>query len=287
MQLERVSNESNIFIEKIILLYLKHNLTLVCLEDIMKLLNELLEECKRLPTGKVQIMNLFRLHLDLIDIVYFVMCKTCRQYSQTSDKVGAKCSRCGITLKFTETNYFVSLPIEQQIIKSVKENWASIQKYELNKNSDPTMICDVHDGEILKTVYEKYQDSETNILSLTINVDGANKFKSNSKSVWPIQLIQNYLPPSIRFLPTNIIVTGLQYVPCKDDHMDELNVREFLLPLVNELNGYRKTNIQIELDKEVYSFKPIITHAAVDLPAKSKLAEMKQCGGYERYDSGT
>ena len=163
-------------------LYLKHNLTLVCLEDVMKLINENLEECKKLPTGKVQIMNMFREHRDLVDIFYFVKCRKCKKYSKTENKSAAKCSRCGNGIKFTETNYFVSLPVEQQIVKSIKENWSSIQSFVLDR--DTTMISDVYDGEILRKILEKYRDSDVNILSLTINVDGANKFKSNKKSVW-------------------------------------------------------------------------------------------------------
>lgn len=273
----------NDLVEKIMLLYLKHNLTLVCLEDVMKLINENLEDCKKFPTGKVQIMNMFREHRDLVDIFYFIKCTKCKKYSKAENKIAAKCSRCGNGIKFTETNYFVNLPVEQQIVKSIKENWSYIQNFAIDRDTEKTMISDAYDGEILRKILEKYRDSDVNILSLTINVDGANKFRSNTKSVWPIQLVQNYLPPSIRFLPQNVIVNGLQYVSSKDDDTDDLNFREFLLPLVNELNNLKTNIIQIEIDNENYSFKPIITHAAVDLPAKSKFAEMKQCGGYDRF----
>lgn len=249
----------------------------------MKLLNETLEDCKKLPTGKVQIMNMFREHRDLVDIFYFVKCSKCQKYSKVENKSSAKCSHCGNGVKFSETNYFVNVPVEKQIVKSIKENWSAIQTFAIDREKDKSMISDVYGGEILKNISEKYRDSDVNILSLTINVDGANKFKSNSKSVWPIQLVQNYLPPNIRFLPKNLIVNGLQYVSSKDDDSDELNFREFMLPLVNELNSLKGKNIQIQIDNENYSFKPIITHAALDLPAKSKFAEMKQCGGYDGY----
>lgn len=277
------------------LLYLKHNLTLVCLEDVMKLLNEILEDCKKLPTGKVQIMNMFKAHRELVDILNFVKCNKCKQYTKldSENRIQAKCSRCSNGLKMTETNYFVSLPIKQQIVKSVKDNWTYIKKFVNDSESKPNVISetknqyvisDAHDGSILRNVLDKYRDCELNILSLMINVDGANKFKSNSKSVWPIQLIQNYLPPTIRFLPQNIIVTGLQYVNSKDDGSDELNFREFLLPLVNELNDLKKNNIEMDLENETYKFKPVITHGAVDLPAKSKVQQTKQYGGYDRFE---
>lgn len=77
----------NDLVEKIMLLYLKHNLTLVCLEDVMKLINENLEECKKLPTGKVQIMNMFREHRDLVDILYFIKCSKCKKYSKAEKKL--------------------------------------------------------------------------------------------------------------------------------------------------------------------------------------------------------
>lgn len=269
------------FIEKIVRLYLKHNLILVCLEDVIKLLNDRPNDLHKLPTGKVQIFDLFRENFpDLIDVFYFIKCGMCRNCTavERKHKKDLKCCNCGSSLQTTETNYFVSIPIEKQIRQSIKCNWSYINKFDTSDKGS-TSYSDAHDGQILKSILNQYADSDVNILSLCLNVDGANKFKSNSSSVWPIQLMQNYLPPTIRFLPQNIILAGLHYTDSDDD--SKLNFRDFLLPLIKELCRLKLENIKIDIDKEKYEFKPIISHCAIDLPAKSKLQETKQFGGYD------
>lgn len=263
------------FVDKIMLSYLKHNWTLVALEDIMELINESREECDKLPTVKKKIMKLFREHRDLFDIFYFVDCGKCNIYNMIDSEStnSLKCKRCDSVLNTKETNFFVSMPIEQQIIKSLRDNWAYISKFDTTGKKGT--YSDAHDGAILRNILNQYIDSDINILSLCLNLDGANKFKSNVLSVWPIQLSQNYLPPSIRFLPDNIIVAGLYYSNKKP------NCQDYLLPLVNELTSLKEQKIKMEIENVLFIFEPIITHCAVDLPAKSILQETKQFGSYD------
>ncbi len=134
--------------------------------------------------------------------------------------------------------------------------------------------ADAHDGKILKDVLKQYAEADVNILSFCLNLDGANKYNSNELSVWPIQLLPNYLPPNIRFLPNNIIVSGLYYNNTKP------NCHEFMLPLINELNDLNARKITMDIDGEEFVFKPVITHCSVDLPAKSMLQQTKQFGSY-------
>lgn len=69
-------------------------------------------------------------------------------------------------------------------------------------------------------------------------------------------------------------MAGLYYGKLK------LNCRDYLLPLVEELNYLKENEIKLNIENDEYTFKPIITHCAVDLPAKSMLQEIKQFGGY-------
>lgn len=272
-----IHDGTNDIIEKIMLIYLKHNISLVCLEDIMKVFNECREDCNKFPTGKKQIMELFRKHRDLFDIVFFITCDKCRVDTKidSNNKNAAKCIRCGINLKTTETNFFISIPIENQIIQSVKENWSYISAFDTSDKNGEKSYTDAHDGKILKNLLKEYSDSNVNILSLCLNTDGANKHKSNVLSLWPIQLTQNYLPPNIRFLPNNLIVAGLYYNKTKP------NCRQYFLPLINELKSLKERNISIDIENENYIFKPVITHSSFDLPAKSLIQESKQYGGYD------
>lgn len=265
-----------IFVEKIINYYLRHNIDLVALEDLMELLNENREICDKFPTSKKPIMKLFREDRDLFDVFFFVKCDKCKVSTKVnSESSNYNCMRCDAILKTSETNFFVSIPIEQQIKKSIEDNWSYISKFETSGNELNSSYSDAHDGRILKEVLQQYKDSDVNILSLCLNIDGANKYKSNNLSVWPIQLMQNYLPPNIRFLPNNIIVSGLYYNKVKP------NCFEYMLPLITELNRLNEQNITINIEGEDYIFKPVITSCSVDLPAKSMLQATKQFGSYD------
>ncbi|XP_037025608.1 uncharacterized protein LOC119066987 [Bradysia coprophila] len=264
------------FIDKIMNHYLRHNLSLICLEDLMKLLNDNRETCDRFPTSKDTILKMFGEQRDLFHMFNFIKCEKCHCMNKVcSDVTISSCARCNTVLKTTETNFFVVIPIEQQIRKSVKDNWSHICEFEASYNKNNQSYSDARDGKILKDINEQYAESDINILSLCLNLDGANKYKSNTLSVWPIQLIQNYLPPNIRFLPHNIIVSGLYY------HQKKPDCYEYMLPLINELNELSQRKITLNIGGEEFVFKPIITHCSVDLPAKSLLQATKQFGGYE------
>lgn len=260
------------FVDKIIVFYLRHNCTLVCLEDLMTLLNVNREVCEQLPTHKKQILEMFRENRDMIEVIYFIRCVKCRKVVKKDSTSTEQLKCCNVVLKRTETNFYVHMPLRKQIIQSIEANWGDIQKFDTTCKSGS--ISDAHDGEILKNVLRLYENSDINILSLCLNVDGANKFNSNLVSIWPIQFLQNFLPPKIRFLPKNIIVSGLLYTEGSFDF------REYFLPLINELNSLKENKIVVPIGEDEYTFKPVVTHCAVDLPAKSKLQETKQFGGY-------
>lgn len=162
---------------------------------------------------------------------------------------------------------------KKQIVQSIGSNWQAIKNFDTTCKEDDS-VSDAHDGDILKNVKKLYENDDLNILCLCVNVDGANKFNSNFVSLWPIQFSQNYLPPNIRFLPHNILVAGLMYTE------DKFDFREYFLPIVGELHNLKEHKIVMRIEDEVYTFKPVVTHCAVDLPAKSKFQETKQFGGY-------
>lgn len=249
-----------------------------CLTDWIELLNTRLEDFEKLPPGKVQILELFQEHCDTVDILLYIKCENCAKCTKvpSNQKKGSKCSHCETTLKTSETNFFVIIPVKDQIIRSVQKNWKAISEFDTSKKDNS--LGDVHDGEILRKVLDVYKGSDINILSLCLNVDGANKFKSNALSLWPIQLMQNFLPPHLRFLPENIIMNGLFYHKSNSDN--ELNFHQYMRPLVEELNQFKQNPISVYIDDESKKFKPVITHCAVDLPAKSKIQAIKQFGGY-------
>lgn len=240
----------------------------------MELLNDQREDCEQLPTHKKQILKLFREGKDMIKVFYFIRCALCNKIFEKDSENLEQVKCCDKILKKTETNFYIYVPLQKQIVQSINNNWQDIKNFDTTSKDDNSIFSDAHDGDVLKEVLKLYENQDLNILSLCVNVDGANKFNSNLASLWPIQFTQNYLPPKTRFLPDNILVAGLLYVE------DKFDFREYFLPVVRELHNAKHRNIVMTIEHEVYTFKPIVTHCAVDLPAKAKLQETKQFGGY-------
>ena len=64
--------------------------------------------------------------------------------------------------------------------------------------SDSDELCDVYDGR----EYRQHQDflSKPENVSLLLNTDGVGVFRSSTVSLWPLWLVINELPPSVRFV---------------------------------------------------------------------------------------
>ena len=74
--------------------------------------------------------------------------------------------------------------------------WKALQLQHSNIN--PGEIKDIHQG-------EKYREvgsflSQPGNLTLLMNTDGVQIFKSSSVSLWPIWVVINELPPSLRYI---------------------------------------------------------------------------------------
>ena len=70
-------------------------------------------------------------------------------------------------------------------------------------------IQDVYDGRLYTDEHDFFSCKYN--LSLTMNYDGAPKFRSSGMQVWPVQFIINELPPQIRYatLQTQLALLGL------------------------------------------------------------------------------
>lgn len=227
------------------------------------------EKLPQFPTQKEQILKLMK-KPKTINPVYYTHCPKCDAYTENcSIRSHQKiCSTCANELRPNETNYFVFLPIEYQIKKSIENNWAH-----LKTRTDSNDMTDVCDGEIVKQIEKKIKNSHTTVCSMTLNFDGASRYKSNNLSLWPIQLVQNFLPPSIRYDRKNIIIAGLYYGKHKPDCL------AYFLPLVNELKGSIDRNIEMQLNGLHIRVLPVITHCVLDLPAKAHFQQTTQYNG--------
>lgn len=226
--------------------------------DVVKLINNMPGAIIKLPDSKKRIQHMLS-EMTIVKPIYLVFCKTCDQIVEN----GENCSKCMVMAKKVskKNNFLVHFPIIPQICRILKLNLDDIMKY-LHRNRNEN-ISDVDDGLLHRKLRAKYGD---NLITFTLNTDGANVHKSSKFSLWPVQLYVNCLPPSIRFLSENIIVTTLYYGKFKPD------MNTLLFPLAKELEEIDKEPISIYTsDNEIIVFKTIVPMIASDLPARASI----------------
>lgn len=163
------------------------------------------------------------------------------------------------------------MPFTVQLKQSVEEHLEEILSYGKSFDENNETITDVQSASQFQKCKNKY--SKSFLLSLTVNTDGVQIFNSTKKSVWPIQVIQNFLPPTIRYRTKNVIVVAL--------HDGKPNMCDFLYPFLQELKKINEEGgLQISKNGERYTFMPIITSFTADLPAKADVLGMVGHCGY-------
>lgn len=207
---------------------------------------------------------------------YHVECPKCHIYSAISsgdkNSKSVQCNKCNTLVTRKATNFFIYIPLEQQMTKITSENFEVIMQYRegwnCHKNAD--VISDARDGRIFRSLDARNPDSIN--LSLTVNTDGVQLDKSTANSLWPILLYQNYLPPKIRYDPHNILLVGLHFGRNKP------NISSFFFPLIKEMHEIHRAGGFKNREQKV-PFLPFITHCCCDLPAKAIVQGMLQYNG--------
>lgn len=248
--------------------FIKHKISFQCLEDTAKLMNEMPGATVRLPATKYNLMKWFNSRCS-IGHRYHIFCERYEIYNECSPtKMDIWiCVACETELKIRETNYFVYIKLEDQLKQILHKHWDEIQTYNRKiVNDHCENIKDAYSGSLSK---EKLQKN-TNILSLMLNTDGISLKKSNKKSVWPVQLICNFVPPHLRYFNENIITVAFYYNEMKPDMII------FFEPFANEVE-------KLELNGFVFNqqvFRAAVTCAVFDLPAKAAFQQTMQFNGY-------
>lgn len=205
---------------------------------------------------------------------FHLQCSKCNIYSSTSSS-RCNCIACGEKLTTVESNHFVYIPLKQQLLKSIDENFARITSYEFDRknNSESDVIRDVYDSILHQQVQAKYQSAT--VLPLSIITDGAVVHKCSRKSLWAIQMYQNFLPPILRYIAKHILVVGLYFGVKKP------NMHDFFLPLFKELESiYNEGGICIRKNEKKVCYYPFILQCCCDIPAKVEVQGMVSHNGY-------
>lgn len=242
------------------------------MQQLAKLVNGVKGAHFRLPESKYQLQ---RVHKPIFDYELHYKCQKCKKYtalhsSIQSNQLQCNVANCGVTIKKAKDNFFVYIPLEQQLRVSIKRHFDSIMRYR-NREKTEESIADVHEGNICKQI-DSMNPNSTN-LKFVMNTDGAQIFKSTTLSLWPVLLYQNFLPPRLRFIPTNMLVVALYF----GNH--KMDMHEYLFPFIKELSQLQKSGIIIESVAKEMLFKPFISNCACDLPARAAVQSLMQYNG--------
>lgn len=208
-----------------------------------------------------------------LDYETLIQCIKCEEVVNKREKLCKNC-QTSIEKSLKKRKYMIYIPIEQQIQKTLSEHFSEIIEF-LNRKKRNTNLCDVDDGILFENIQKEFKPNSF-VLSLTLNIDGAEIYHCSKNSMWLVQLYQNYLPPNIRFRQENIILAAIYFDTVKPDVFD------LIYPLSKELSEIQKRKISVfnHTDSEFHDFVPFITIGSCDLPAKQMLQNFTALTGY-------
>lgn len=228
-------------LQMILIYFIRHNLTFAALEDLLLLVNTMLK-VNTLPTTKYSFLKSFP---NSYSPTYNFYCKNkdCGNLLFSSlDRNVRHSTICNICESENNINskseqFFVTLPLQVQLKEIIKQNSEILLESGL-KNSTSSLL-DITDGEIYRTLLNNKGNTNPKI-TLVMNTDGVQVFKSNTKSLWPVQIIINELPVEKRFLIKNILVLGLFY------DKNHPKMQHFLQPFMMELREINQTGMFLQ-----------------------------------------
>ena len=174
-----------------------------------------------------------------------------------------------------EKSYFLELPLIYQIQSFFREEGfhKKIQgRFEHLKNQ--RLYRDIYDGSLYRSLFDNdgplsVQDN----LSFVLNTDGAQVFKSSKVSLWPIFMVINELPYTIRMKPENMLLAGLWF----GNRKPAMNT--FLKPLLNSMEQLLQGIECFSPERGSFICKCFLLATTADLPARSLLCNSVQFNG--------
>lgn len=250
---------------------LQFNSPYASLENHSRIINSTPNASIQIPTTKYKLKNIA---LPQFKMEYHIFCKNCKNYSVTAKNgFQIKCDLCSVPIGTSVSEFFIYIPLEQQLRKMITENFEEIC-FE-NSSQDNNFISDVHDCIQYKKLSQKYAGNQTKIISFVVSTDGVALYKSSKESLWAIQLYLNSLKPTRRYLPNSIIVVAIHVGNKKP------NMKNLFFPLMTEIERINCAGgIIFTKHNQVIHFLPKITHCCCDLPAKAEVQAMAGHAGH-------
>lgn len=253
---------------------MRHRLTLSALYDMLKLkpFGGNVDKVKRKDLEKV---------LDSVSINFLDVCEVCGElYPENPSAIS--CSNSCNSLRYAGTKseqtkqnhkYFIAtLSVEEQL-KEILTRPNIWKAFKNNKPNSDGLLCDIIDGQGYKDVLSSQGSMFMETVTLSFNTDGAQLFSSSSIDVWPIFLVINELPPTLRFARSNMITWGLCQTKTKP------NFSSFFIPFCKEMNKLCYDCFSIPIDGKDLLCNAIVIVGIMDLMAKAPVLCMSYHNG--------
>ncbi|KAJ8316716.1 hypothetical protein KUTeg_005735 [Tegillarca granosa] len=200
-------------------------------------------------------------------------CGNCQYYvGVKKPSPDQECELC----KKKKFQHFVDIRLENELQKIIQNNWKYLNhRFERTAGPMNRNISDVYDGTLYRKNFDAGFLNEVNNVSLLGNTDGVAIFKSSAFSVWPIYMVVNELPPSIRFRRENRILCGLWF------GREKPNFPTFFKPFTELLwelytDGFTITD-ENGTEKRC---RALLLQMTCDSPAKCLFQDFTQFNGY-------
>uniref|UniRef100_A0ABD2W9C4 Transposase domain-containing protein n=1 Tax=Trichogramma kaykai TaxID=54128 RepID=A0ABD2W9C4_9HYME len=251
---------------------LTNNLPISTITNLFKLINSFFES-PILPNSKYffdKILN------PQTDVEFHGVCPDCLSYLGEfgSGQLKDKCDLCEAEVdvqKSCNDNFFALINPSTQI-KHLLETYGDHYNYVMNERTEnDSIIEDVYDGNSYRTFRENLpEESKNKYVTMVFNTDGAPKFKSSNKSIWPIYLMVNEIPRQDRL--NKIICCGLWF------HQKKPDMCVYLQKFVDMFNRIEHITCLIKWQNVL--IKPYIVSCCVDAPARAAVQGVMQFNGY-------
>lgn len=199
---------------------------------------------------------------------HYIICDSCKVLIGD----GNYCGNCDKITKKNKNNYFIYIPLLQQIENMLDRYLDIIVQSSENRQQTDSVISDISDSNVYKNIQAKAESKI--LLPFTMCTDGIKIFASSKSTLWPIQLTQGYLPPNIRYLKDNILLVGLY---CGQE---KPNMSIIMLPLAKELGSLKQKGIFMYRQNNIIEFSPTLMFCASDLPARAEIQNCKTFAGF-------
>ncbi|XP_035663834.1 uncharacterized protein LOC118407465 [Branchiostoma floridae] len=258
----------------LIMMYaLKHNLSTVALDDLMKLLNAICSKPNNMLSSAYKIKQFFsdNLYRDGRPIVH-QCCSTCHAMFEQGQTT---CNRNGCDRSAPPTDFY-HLDIIPQLKRFFADPMFRDNLEWKNQHREAHVIKDIYDGQEYRKLTRRggFLHKSGNI-TFCLNTDGVSIYGCSSKgSLWPVYLAVNELPPHLRFTKKYLILCGFWLNASKP------KMTTFLKPLMEQLNRIYTEGFQVKDAKgKECTVRGMLMMATVDLQAKAICMMMKQYNG--------